>query len=58
MIDKLRKDCPLLNRPFIYNRLNLKKLLIDETLNLSQSLLKLFGIKIKKVIENIFDNKG
>lgn len=58
-VDRLRNDSAMLNRPFIYNKMNLQKHLIKQTLNIRLNLKKRFKeLKPRHELNMVLDKTG
>lgn len=57
LVYRLRKDHPLVNRPFIYNEENLQKVLVRDILNLRQVLLRKFPW-LRDELSRALDRRG
>lgn len=58
-VDRLRNDSPMLNRPFIYNRMNLQAHLIKQSLNIRSNLKRRFKeLKPRDELDKVLDKTG
>lgn len=58
-VDRLRNDSPMLNRPFVYNRMNLQGHLIKQSLNIRSNLKRRFEeLKPKHELDMVLDKTG
>ena len=58
-IEHLRNDNPLLNRPFIFNKVNLQNHIIKQVLNIRRNLMKRFkSLKNEGELDQVLDKTG